>query len=423
MNDSSRTPRRGFLSLLRRSDRGATLAFVAVAMVVLLGSTALAVDMGMFLLGRVQSQRAADAGALAGASELTTESGTEAAARAEAKEFANKHEILNENANVADGDVDVEMGDPRLVRVRVQHAFNTVFARVIGIDQVDIATTAAAEVQPAGGAQCAIPVAAFDRWEDFDHDPSTPSSETEFNGQWDGDGSPADELYDACDEVGETDCTGFQVDNLGNDFDSRRVEIKTSPASEFYPDSLQQTCQANDASGWLCWIQIPGSSGSNDLRDVIRGCTDAINWTVGIGDPVEANTGERKTALKEFQKLINDHGGEHLEWDKDHPDGPCVVDTNNDPSECLGDDHPLIRPMPLVDPSSLTGTGTNAEATVSNLADVFIEKVAAHPADDHVSAGSVNNLNLYVILLEGAAGGTGTGGPAGSLLNTVVLVE
>ncbi|MGH9354277.1 MAG: pilus assembly protein TadG-related protein, partial [Terriglobia bacterium] len=55
-------------SQYRPSERGATLYIVAGAMVVLLGISALAIDLVSFYLARAQAQRAADAGALAGAS-------------------------------------------------------------------------------------------------------------------------------------------------------------------------------------------------------------------------------------------------------------------------------------------------------------------------------------------------------------------
>ena len=49
-------------------ERGATLAFIAVAMVAVLGSLALAVDLAMARTAHGEAQRVADAAALAGAS-------------------------------------------------------------------------------------------------------------------------------------------------------------------------------------------------------------------------------------------------------------------------------------------------------------------------------------------------------------------
>ena len=52
------------------SDRGAVLVHVALAMLVLIAFSALAIDYGALLVSRSQAQNAADAAALAGASSL-----------------------------------------------------------------------------------------------------------------------------------------------------------------------------------------------------------------------------------------------------------------------------------------------------------------------------------------------------------------
>ena len=51
----------------RASERGAILIYVAVSMMVLIGTTMWAVDYGLLMLARSQAQNSADAGALAGA--------------------------------------------------------------------------------------------------------------------------------------------------------------------------------------------------------------------------------------------------------------------------------------------------------------------------------------------------------------------
>jgi len=54
-----------------RRDRGQVLVLVALAMVVLLGMAALAIDVGFMYCTRNELQRSADAGALAGAVQFT----------------------------------------------------------------------------------------------------------------------------------------------------------------------------------------------------------------------------------------------------------------------------------------------------------------------------------------------------------------
>lgn len=423
MNDrsrSSRTP--GLLSHLRRQDGGATLVFTALSAAVLLGATALAVDLGMLISARVQSQRAADTGALAGASELAVVSGTEALARARAQEYANKHNVLTNAVDVGDEDVDVLMDEGK-VRVRVHHSVNTLFARIFGVDQVDVSTVAAAEVVPAGGARCAIPIAAIDRFRDRDEPPD--GGETELNGQWDGTAEPAGEFYLPCvaddDENGDVPegCTGF---NAGGSDEGLRIEIKTAPSDDFDPTSLEQTCQANTSPGWFCWIRPPGMSGAAPLKDIIRGCTTEAtkDWSVAAGDNVEAEPGNSQSLVNEFRDYINDNGGTDLVWDDDRK---CVWDNGASPADCVGDNHPRIRAMPYVNPNTLAGSGANANADVVRLSNVFIEKVAQNPGDPHATTGGVGGYNLYVIIMTGASGGQGIGSDENSQLKNIVLVE
>ena len=55
---------------LRRDERGMSLVFVGASLMAFLTATTLAMDVGMFMTARSQSQNSADAGALAGATAL-----------------------------------------------------------------------------------------------------------------------------------------------------------------------------------------------------------------------------------------------------------------------------------------------------------------------------------------------------------------
>lgn len=414
-HESRRLRAKGFLDHFRRADRAATLAFTAVSAAVLIGCTALAVDLGMLISARVQSQRAADSGALAGASELAVVSGTEQLARDRAKEYANHHNVLSNPVAVADGDVDVLLDEGK-VRVRVHHDVNTLFARIFGVDQVTVGTVAAAEVVPAGGARCAIPIAAVDRFRDHDGVPD--GEDTELNGQWDGTADPAGEFYKTCDADADgnvpADCTGFHA---GGADEGLRIEIKTAPSDEFDPSSLEQTCQANTSPGWLCWIRPPGMSGAAPLKDIIRGCVDHT-WTVGTGQTVHAEPGNTQSLVDEFRDYINDHGGTDIAWSDALK---CPVDSSD--GECIGDNHPRVRAMPYINPMTLGGSGSGSSAEVAQLSNVFLEKVAQNPDDPHKSSGGVGGYNVYVIIMTGAAGGEGVGEDEGSQLKNIVLVE
>src|SRR5580704_3195829 len=56
----------------RKSQRGATILMVAASLIVILLLAGLAIDLVAFYLGRSEAQRAADAGALAGAQQFVS---------------------------------------------------------------------------------------------------------------------------------------------------------------------------------------------------------------------------------------------------------------------------------------------------------------------------------------------------------------
>ena len=75
------------------NQRGVTAILVALLLVVLVGFTALAIDIGHLVLARNELQNAADAGALAGARFLYNEDGT--AVKPEANQIARNAAIAN----------------------------------------------------------------------------------------------------------------------------------------------------------------------------------------------------------------------------------------------------------------------------------------------------------------------------------------
>ena len=81
---------RGGGSVLR-DESGATIVFVAMSMVVLLSAVALAVDTGMMMTARTESQRTADAAALAGAGALVQPGGGVKTARETALDWTTRN--------------------------------------------------------------------------------------------------------------------------------------------------------------------------------------------------------------------------------------------------------------------------------------------------------------------------------------------
>jgi len=50
------------------------------------------------------------------------------------------------------------------------NAVRTIFGRILGWDEVDVSTVAAAQVSPAGSGVCPLPRALPDRWTETDND-------------------------------------------------------------------------------------------------------------------------------------------------------------------------------------------------------------------------------------------------------------
>ena len=145
-------------------QRGATLPLVAVVIVVLLGCAALAIDMGLIYTARTSAQHAADAAALAGAFSFVTNATAPQPDTATNAAIAvgQTNSILGEAVTIAGSDVVVDVPNRR-VTVTVRRVgtggIATNFARMLGIDRVDVLAQATAEAGlQAVGSRCVKPV-------------------------------------------------------------------------------------------------------------------------------------------------------------------------------------------------------------------------------------------------------------------------
>ena len=164
----------------KSNERGATLVFVALALITLLGVMALAIDLGILYVARNQAQRAADAAALAGADVFYTDgcvSGAggcvaggsqEALAATQALNTASRNTVAGQSASIDCP----EYADPSLastscpgisfaypsadepqITVTVERSgIQTIFAQVFGASAGTVSATASAEAySPEGG--------------------------------------------------------------------------------------------------------------------------------------------------------------------------------------------------------------------------------------------------------------------------------
>ncbi len=128
---------------LQKNEDGQSLVLAALVMVVLLGFSALVIDVGMIHMTKSQLQNAADAAALAGAQDLPTKN----AAISTAKDFAELNGVEKANTTVItpyDGDSNqIEV----LCTMNVQYSF----ARILGFTDADVSARAVAEKSGMGG--------------------------------------------------------------------------------------------------------------------------------------------------------------------------------------------------------------------------------------------------------------------------------
>ena len=169
--------------------RGATAAIVAVSLAALLGMIALAVDLGMLVKERSDAQRAADAGALAGAQEFRDNSDAFAAkgpAALKALEYASRNyvgwEYVDTSAAIFTDSGNTRIAnapqayvqaiaDSQKVRVFVRpRPVSTLFGSLFRIPYVAITVKAAAQAVNAGSGKCVKPFAVPDIWGDADND-------------------------------------------------------------------------------------------------------------------------------------------------------------------------------------------------------------------------------------------------------------
>jgi len=124
-----------------RDARGQVLIIVALALPVLMGSAAIAVDVGYVYLVRSAVQNAADAGSRAGTAILGN-GGTEAEAAAEATSFANQNIASASYLSGATPTVTFPSADS--VKVAISHTLPLFFAPIIGINASTVSVNATA---------------------------------------------------------------------------------------------------------------------------------------------------------------------------------------------------------------------------------------------------------------------------------------
>lgn len=370
-----------------RNERGGTIVIVALAMLMLLSAVAIAVDIGMLLTARTEAQRAADASALAGAGWLILNAGDEAGARAEAIDFGGRNDIQGDAVEVLSEDVEIDLGNG-FVRVTARrlgdrgNPVSTWFARVFGIEDVDVTAVATAAIADASAANCMKPWIIPDGWLDLDldgiydtgepYDPAVHGYGTVEGSTFRNDHFPENT---GLDPHGTT-----YVEDVG-----RPIELKTGNPNE----AIQP--------GWFFPWDIPQADGSPSVggaryRWNIANCNPSL---IEIGDAYMTENGNMIGPTKQgVQDLIDLDPG--ASWDHD--------------TQSVVSEYPVsprIVYMPLFDPTVTIDPG-KTEVTITNMIGMFIEEMQG-------------NTVIGRFLQVGGAGAAGSGSAAG--LQFVRLVE
>jgi len=135
-----------------KGERGQALILFALGLAVILGFTAMAIDVGLLYEDRRHLQNTADAAALAGVGELPQDP---PAAWAKAQEWALKHGLtLSEIKTI---EVKSVLSTNDTVYVEVEQEFGWLFARVLGMTTSGVGAKAAARVGSYAGGHDFLP--------------------------------------------------------------------------------------------------------------------------------------------------------------------------------------------------------------------------------------------------------------------------
>lgn len=436
---ASRTGIRAILA----DQRGLAFVLLVVSMVAVASAAALAIDIGMLVTARTESQRAADASALAGASALLVDPDDSLGAVARATDFAARNTVRGVPALVpsvmggwAQDDV-IVMLDESKVRVYVQNtqAYNnpisTFFSRIFGVGRVNVRTMATAWAAPTNSIEgggpiedCLLPMGFID-FRDIDGDGYyTPGVDPPLG--FDQESSNGLLL--------KLSFSGSTGETLGPPY------CRDEPEEVFNANPDVDYCNGFEDS-WSCWWRDAepsegGGGGTGPLADAIMGRSCP---SVDLPQQVwQASAGGEKQSLIQsddeggsFRDLI-ESDPRNLQWcsfgaSGDDPafgcvqDGACVRSS----SACVTES-PRIRKAPIISTEGITGNGANNTFTIDNMTGVFIERVACnYSAGDF--GGPEGQWNVYVRLMT--AGTSGSGGdvgeepPGGALVRRLRLIE
>lgn len=444
---------------------GMAFVLLAISMVAVISAAAIAIDIGLLVTARTESQRAAEAAALAGAGWLLQEPTDAAGALARAKEYGWLNTVRGDSVIVLDEDVDVIL-DSAKVRVRVNNvidrgtAIKTFFARVFGVRQVNVRTKAAAWAAPVTGidetwldTKCLLPIALPDRWTDYnDNGIFDPGENYSTTGTGIGPYAEGDliavKVSGSQDTGGPQACRTESAEVNTNDLcreladsDNWRCWWKETPeggggadllGSRIYPG---EDCTADLSVGESVWTSDAGGGKQslvNTTHQEFGGTCETVwfNGADGLAGTAD-DYSEEHCPNGSFGDLIRADlaNGVDLEWG--YPPGVsdgCPVNQLGDTSVCFAGESYRIRTVPLVAPDLVNGTGGGINTIITDFAGVFVDKVAcSYNLDMFERSGGNQNVYIRIMTVNIPGGTTGGGdpgpGPGGTTVKKLQLIE
>jgi hypothetical protein len=461
---------------LPSDERGSVSVVAALSMTGLLALLALGIDLGALFTARSEAQRAADAAALAGASAFLEYQQSQARSVAEqrAVEFAISNQIRGQAITPEEVTVSVVL-DSSIVRTQVRrNGVPTWFARLFGVDGVDVGAEAAAWAGPAGAARCLKPFAVPDLWHETTHDLNQNRIWDEGE-RWSYDPASGDFYAPYTGPGGDPNATGYgsswrdgYSDARGRTYErdyGRRITIKvTDPRDAYVPsfflpwvlplDANQAQCSATPGGpggpgdggpggnvdgpgdgqgggqGWFRWLERRGDLGGPTGPPPGRNPEGPGS---GSGGGLDRDGGEGRGAARYRQNIcscnnsIIDLDTEYL-IEPGNMVGPTYQGVRQlieqDPSAYWDDrtntlvsehgmDSPRVITVALFDPGEITSPGRQY-IRFNNFARFFIEEQAS-------SQDPVTGRFLYYVPGVGRQGRDGE--TTGSLVRVLQLIE
>jgi Flp pilus assembly protein TadG len=284
---SRRTP---LLRFAHRSERGAVLIHVAIAMIGLMGFSAFVIDYGILWSARRQAQNAADTAALAAATSLGyIDADDQARARSAAVAAGTDSWVWGESPVVPPDEVTFDPCPPDAppdglcVRVNVyrDQAHNnplpTIFGQLVGIMDHGARATATAEVRFGLSTTCVKPIAIPDKWLEFNPTEGEWTPDSQFNRYAKGVLLTPADVFEQ--RVGTYPGSGYDLTpgSEGSDYGTRLVIKPSNGNNRLEP-------------GFYGLLRFLGYQGQDYVNEAIVGCNPT---EVRVGDLIGVEPGGR----------------------------------------------------------------------------------------------------------------------------------